>query len=229
MPDKVTLDFTAPIDPDIETLKVWESNNPDTGFVVIDSTSNVGEYPNYISRFTTLLATNDSDWFAISWVNAAGDESDLSAPIQGRTTTLVGKIVDRVLLRDSSLDERIVVQAAEYVISTVLHTEDPYDIALLTGITYRQLEGLTLLTMARSMVSEMTSGSSASYTAGLVSQKEDTGSRTMDIVRDLIAEGNKALGLGFTYIMLLEDIDPTGLGSISTVGIDQTRLMLEFE
>lgn len=220
---KVTLDFVPPEEPDILALHIYESALPDAGFVEIERVTNIGASPNYITRYTTSVAASITDWFAIAWENAAGDTGIMSQSIQGGTTTVVSEVLNRVLLRDPTLDERIVVESAEYVISTALNVPDPYDPNL--TVNYRQLEGLTLLTLARSTIQTiMTSSSSESYTAGLVSEKSATGTGSNEkMIEWLIKEANKILGINYTLVMLLEDIDVTGLNTQTSISYDQSR------
>src|SRR5262245_35971053 len=100
----VRLDFTPPGIPDVIELHVEEA--PDSGgpFVQID-TADSGTYPNYISSYTTQLATSTTYWFRIRWETLQGVFTPYSAPLQGGTKTLVQEIVDRVMLRNPSLNE----------------------------------------------------------------------------------------------------------------------------
>lgn len=181
---------------------------------------------NPLTRYTTSVATSVSDWFSIQWEDDKGGLSPMSEPVQGGTSSIVSQIVDRVLLRDSTIDELIATQAAEFVIESIMGTTNPYDPALTP--TFRQLEGMTLLALAHSKLSSVVSGSSASYTAGLVSQKNDSssGGNLSTLLDYLLKEANKILGLNFTVVMLLEDIDPTGIGSTSSINFDASRLAL---
>ena len=81
--------------------------------------------------------------------------------------------------------------------------------------------------MARLIMLSITSGSSDSYTAGLVSQKSQTGGQDkMKFLGDLIAQAGVYLGIPEALVMQLADIDPVGLGTVSSVNFDQSRLAL---
>ena len=97
--------------------------------------------------------------------------------MQGGTTSLVKTLVDRTLLRNPMLDERVVAQTAEFIIQVVMDTDNPYDPDLKP--TPAQLEGMTLFCLGYSMMSSTASSGSAgeSYTAGLISQKSETSSK----------------------------------------------------
>lgn len=221
---KVRLDFTPPSDPDIAKLHIFESTLETGPYAEIEVVTLIGAYPNYITRYTTSNAVSATHWFSIAWETAAGIIGDQSAGLQGGTRTLVHEIMTRVLQRDASLNEAIVVQSAEFVIATFMHVADPYDL-MAGSASYKKLEGLTLLTLARSMIQTVASGgSSDSYTAGLVSQKASTTIAGIDLIEWLTKEANKLLGISNSLVMLLEDIDPIGIGTISSINLDESRL-----
>lgn len=181
------------------------------------------------TRYTTNLAGSSTDWFSIQWEDDKGGLSPLSDPVQGGTFTVVNDLINRVLLRDSSLDEQIVAQTAEWVVSRVLGVNDPYAVDPST-VTIDQMEGMTLLTLARSHIHTMvaSASSSASYTAGLVSQKSEAGGskNTRDLIEWLLGQANDLLGLRFNVVMLMPEIDPTGMGSTTSIEWDHSRLLL---
>jgi hypothetical protein len=224
----VRLDFTPPIEPDVVALHIYEGATKDGSFAEIDTVENVGTYPSYISYFTTPNASSTTNWFTIAWENIEGYLFPASEPIQGGTQTLVLVITDRVLQRDPDLDEAVVSQIAEWVIGKTKKTEDAFDPALTA--TLDELEGMTLLTLARSYLALSGPATSEdSYTAGLVSQKASTGRSLQSfqaLVKWLVDEANKLLGWNWSVVMLLEDIDPTGLGTSSAINWDQSRLAL---
>lgn len=205
---KVTLDFIPPDAPDIVALRINESAAKTGPFVQIERTTAIGIPPDYITKYTTSLAASDADWFTISWENAAGDIGEQSAPWQGGTTSLVQKIIDRVRERDASIDERIVAQEAEGVIQWVLGDNvDPYDPSL--SVSYRQLNGMTYLVMARAYTVQAvtTSGGAIdSATMGLVSFKNSSGSTSKIDAGALIDLANRELGIATSFVLQLEDI-----------------------
>lgn len=223
---KVRLDFQPPSQPDLAKLHIYEGVTEDGPFNEIDLVAAIGAYPNYISYYTTNNAVLTTHWFAIAWETAEGIVGEMSASIQGGTGTLVNDVLNRVLLRDPSLNEAIVTQSAEYVISMAMNTVNPYDPDLTA--TYRQLEGLTLLTLARASIQTMIAGgNSESYTAGLVSQKSASGSTANEKqIEWLTKEANRLLGINFTVVMLMEEIDVTGLNTQTSISFDQSRLAL---
>jgi hypothetical protein len=185
------------------------------------------------TRYTTDQATSLIAWFSIQWEDAKGGKSPMSDPIQGGTFSIVSKVVNRVLLRDSSLDETIVTETAEWVVTKVMQVADPYAVDV-ADATMDQMEAMTLLTLARSHIQSVITlaSSGESYTAGLVSQKSSSGSTQQnlrDLIKYLMAEANLLLGWNFSIVMLLEDIDPTGTGNISTIEYDHSRLLLDVE
>lgn len=228
MPTPVRLDFVPPSQPDLVSLHVEEGPSSTGPFVSVEVVTDIGTYPDYIS-YVTVNATNPNDWFRIFWRNNEGADTPYSNPIQGGTTTLVQQVVDRVMLRAPNSNEIIVTQTAEWAVSYVMGTDNPYDVTLTA--TYAQLEGMTLLTLAGVSVTTLTTSSqSDSYSAGLVSQKQSTGtSANMDLIDYLLKQANKLLGISLTYVMLLEEIDPTGIGATSGVEWDESRgIMTEY-
>src|SRR5215831_20111161 len=128
----VSLEFIPPDEPDLKALHVYESPTSTGTFNSIDSTASIGAYPNWITRYTTALATAITDWFAIAWENTAGVVGELSAPLQGGSTTLVSELVNRVLLRDPTLNHIIVGQEAETAIAEYYNVSNPYSIDMST-------------------------------------------------------------------------------------------------
>lgn len=229
MPVPVTLDFTPPSDPDIVALRIYESTTQNGTFVQIERTMAVNTAPDYISHYTTALATTKTDWFAIAWENAAGEVSDLSISIQGGTTTLVGEIVKRVLERNDLLDEKVVTQEAEAAIQSVLNV-DPYVSAV--GYDYMTLVGLTYLVLARGVIAsaviESSSGSStvSSATLGLVSFRNEAGTasaiqKAQTDTQSLIDLANQYLGITTSFVMQLQDV----MCEIGIASYDQSRLI----
>jgi len=226
----VRLDFSAPNVPDLLKLHIYEGNTATGPFTEIEVVTPVGTFPDYLSYYTTDDATSVSKWFAIEWEDDKGALFGLSQSVPGNAQTLVGRIVERVLLRDPSLNELIVTQEAEAAVSTEFGEDNPMTITA-SQLSLRRLQGFVLLVMARSYISMVVQQSqSQSYTAGLVSQKADSSSKvTTDLIKWLIDQANALLGTGYTVIMLLEDIDPTGIGAASSIEWDQSRLLLSIE
>lgn len=226
----VRLDFVPPDLPDLTKLIIYESSIKEGTYAPIEEVTAVGAYPDYISYYTTENATQKNYWFAIEWEDSKGAQFGMSQPLQGGTNTLVGEISLRVLQRDPSADEKVVVQEAQAAVQTVFKVADPMSLSV-GDATAKQLSGLVLLTMARvSLTTLIASSQSQSYTAGLVSQKTSQGAGAdRELIAYLLKEASTILGMSFSVVMLLEDIDPTGLGSVSVLGIDQSRLLLSIE
>lgn len=222
----VRLDFSPPQEPDVVALRIYESATKDGVYAQIERTTAVGVYPDYISYYTTLLATAANDWFRIAWETTGGVVGPQTPAVQGGTMSPLAVIVQRVMLRDASLDENIVTQSAEFVISQVKNTENPADPGLI--LTIKEREAITLLTLARASIQTfILSSESESYTAGLVSQKSDLGKNDLEkMIGYLTKEANRLLGISNSFVMVLEDIDPTGMGGVSSINWDHSRLSL---
>jgi len=222
----VRLDFIPPDIPDLTKLHIYEAPAADGTFNPIEEVTAIGEYPNYISYYTTELAIDDEDWFAIEWEDSKGALFGISQPVQGNTQTAVGRIVQYALLRDSSINEIIAAQEAEAVVELVMGTSDPLSV-LSTSVTANQLSGMTLLTMARVyMMSVISSGSSESFTAGLVSMKSGN-QRDLRGIEDIIKAANLLLNRNYSVVAVMESVEIPGLGSI--VSADHSRLIVEWE
>lgn len=198
----VPLTFIPPTEHDIVALHIYESNNSTDGFVEIERTAS-GTYPDYINNYTTTLANFADDWFAIAWENAEGAISPLSAPIQGGTTTLIGEIVNRVLLRVPDEDENIIVQEAEATVSFIYKVDDPYsiDINSVSKLWLTELVNLTLV--ASQYISVITQASAGQeYTAGMVSQGSTKGDADaiLTALERLEKRSLKRLGIGGSLI-----------------------------
>lgn len=220
----VILDFVPPEYAGFTELRIFEMADPGGPPVLIETVE--VDPNNYITRYTTNDATAPNFYFAIQWRDPEGGYTDLSTPVQGGTYTVVGRIVQRVLLRDPTLNENVVFQLAEWAVSMVFATEDVYGVDP-SEVTLNQYEGMTLLVMGRTYATYIHSASAGeSYTAGLVSQKSTASLKDIrEAIDYLLAEANNLLGTAITFIMLLDDIDPLGGLSISGVETDQSRLL----
>lgn len=225
----VALDFAPPAYPGFVKLNIYELDSPVGTPTLIETVNDIGTYPSYITRYTTNFAVDALDWFAVDFEDDKGAKTLRSIPMQGGTTSAVAIIVSRVILRDPTIDENVAIQESEGVIRAITG-QDPYvvDTSLLTA---DQLSGMTFLTMARSYIgSIITSGSESDYVAGLVSQKSSsTVDKKQKLIEWLIDQANVLLGTNFSVVMLLEDFDPTGLGTATSIEVDQSRLILEIE
>lgn len=201
----VRLRFVPPDIENLSSLAIFESASANGPFDLIDETTAIGTYHNYIEEYETTLALMPDDWFAIQWRDAVGDLSPLSVPVRGGEDTLIGQVVKRVLQRDRTLDQRIVSQEAEAVIERYMGV-DPYTTYSPALYTYNQLSGLTYLVLARSMiVRSIQSSEMQSATMGLVSFKAGTSSAFQKDVQALIDMANKYLGVATSVVLTLDD------------------------
>lgn len=230
----VHLDFVPPDVPNLEALVIYESPMPDGSFAQIEEITPVGAYPNYISEYTTINATAEDDWFAIRWRDNKGWYTDWSEPIQGGTTTAVGELISRILQRDSSIDEDVARQESEAAIERVFNVTDPYSI-LDTQVTARQYSGMVLLAMATAQLTRLVTAASGdvdAFTAGLVSIRSSSSSTSRSSkvpeIESLLKMANRILGLSFSVVMLMEEIQVTSQAK-KLAGVDMTRLIYELE
>jgi len=207
----VALEFIPPDEPDVAKLHVYESNAPDGSFAEIDTTTAIGTYPNYITRFTTTHASVVDDWFAIAWENEAGNLGDISAPMQGGSTSLVSEIVNRVMLRAPSLNATIVGQEAEAAVCEFYGVADPYSVDPAT-IPPNQISGLTLMTMARVYIYEaatLSVGAANKWTAGIVAMDSSVTSKSTtpwENIEKMLELANRELGRSYSIVLLLSEI-----------------------
>lgn len=227
----VPLRFLAPQDDDIAALRIYESPLETGSFSMIERVTSIGTYPNYIDEYTTTLASNVNDWFAIAWEDAAGVVGDMSIPVQGATQTLVFMLVDRVKLRDSSLDERIVAQEAEAAISSYYNVMNPFDVDPAT-VSPKIMSGLTMLTLARAMLTRLftTATTANKWAAGILSMDTSAtkGTTQAATIQKLIDIANTELGLNYSVILLMEEISVGGTPGFKTLKVDDvSRTMIE--
>lgn len=227
----VHLNFYPPERPGFVKLYIYEASSADASdpLNLIETVTDIGVYPDYINGYSTDNASLIDDWFAIQFEDSAGAKTDISDRMAGRTATLVGLLVTRVMLSNPDLNENVVGQAAEYVVSIVMRTETPYDPSLPNTVTYRQLEGMTLLTQARAEIRSLiasTSLSGGSFTAGLVSMKS-SGSQTgsTDLIDYLQKEASRILNLNPSRVGQICVGEIAG-GLSQRRSIDESRLLM---
>ncbi len=226
------LDFVPPEYPGFNALKVFESATQAGAPGVLIQTFVVtpGAYP---TRIVVTAATSISDWFTIQWQTAEGVTSEFSQPIQGGTTTLVGILINRVLLRQPTANEIIILQATEAVVAEVFNVDDPYSVNP-ELVSAQYMEGMTLFIMARNLMYGIAASSSSSsgsgWTAGLVSMKAttaDTAKVSREMIEWLLREAARLLGMSYSRIAQLEIQIAGGLSQI--VSADISRLQIEVE
>jgi hypothetical protein len=96
---------------------------------------------------------------------------------------------------------------------------------VVSDATATQITGLTLLTIVASKLSSVASGSSTSYTAGLVSQTAGTNSGQSDLDA-LLKAAERMLGISYPVILQMMDNCIAG-GSVDTGIPDQSRLLVD--
>lgn len=200
----VTLRLIPPDEQNLVALRVYESSNG-TLYSQIDRTEEIGTYPNYITIFTTPNATSRTDYFTVAWEDSTGAVGPMSSGVKGGTQSLISDVVRRVMERDLSLDQRVVLQEAEAAIQDYLGSDvDPYDDSIIAN--YQVKVGLTYLVMARVytvMVATSSGSTIEQATIGLVSYKTQSGDNKNIDIGSLIDAANAKLGLGQSRIMTL--------------------------
>lgn len=202
----VHLTFQPPDEPNITHLHIEEAPAKTGPFAEIENVTPVGVYPDYMTEFTCNLAVNALDWFRIRWEDDKGAFTAYSQPFPGGSTTLIGQIVRRVRERDTSLNVQVVIQEAEAAIQMHFgESVDPYDTTLVAS--YRVLNGLTYLVMARAIIARtLLTQNTASATIGLVSWRKDTTVQNRADVQQLLDLANKELGIGTSLVLQLEEV-----------------------
>jgi hypothetical protein len=223
MPVPVRLDFVPPAQTDISELRIYESATKDGSYSQIEAVIVIGEYPDYISTYTTTNATAVDYWFAIDWFDALGGHLGLSDPIQGNTQLLLAEIVGRVMIRDPSINENIIYDEAEAVLESYLPTGTDLQDALVSSVTAQVRSGLTMLTLARCYMFDINEGEEE-YTVGLVSQRKKN-SRSLKLINELLRKAETALGLSHSAILQMTEIEVAGGVTFATE--DKSRLLIE--
>ena len=224
----VRLDFIPPMAPDFIELHIYESPTKDGIFSEIEVVTAIGEYPNYISTYTTTAATSIENWFAIDWYDNKGGHLGQSDPIQGNKQLLLGEIVGRALTRDPSINENVVYDEAQAVLEGFLPAGTDIEDAPIEMANYRERSGLTLLTMARCYIFEISEGE-MEYTVGLVSQKVKN-SRSMDLIEELLRRAEAELGISYSVILQMTDAEGIcNRAGLESGTVDMTRLLIELQ
>jgi len=224
----VYLRFVPPDVDDLVQMNIYEGVDPTSSFHLIESVTDIGTYPEYIDNYTTSVAENTSDYFSIEFIDNKDASTGLSAPVKGDLTLAVAEIQQRVMERDSTIDDRIALQEAESAIAFAFPGTDPYDPTL--QLDYVQKRGLTNLTLAMCYLTQMARAQAFSWVAGIVSMKisDRAAQLRADAIKGLIASANVDLGINFSMVAHLKDIEVAGGASRTLpLGIDRTRLLVE--
>lgn len=224
----VRLNFRPPTDTGIDKLHIYEAAAKEGPFGIIETVEEVGTYPDYITEYSTQLATDAENWFAIEWESTKGVLSGMSAPMQGGTENLVSEITDRVILRDNGLNENVVAQEAEAVVEEFFPDRLVREV-MSNEATYRQISGMVLLTWARAaLLTSFSSSSGAGWTAGLVSLKPASSTaRDFRAIGEILKQANVILNRSYSVVMLMEEIEVAD-GVKTLQGIDLSRVMVEY-
>lgn len=201
----VSMKFIPPDREGLVALLIYECDNKLGPFNRIERIDDIGTYPGYIDNWTTDKADSEISWFSIQWIDDKGAESPMSVPIQGGVSTVVGKVTERVLQRDHSLDAHIVVQEAEATIETYTG-EDPYSLDP-DALGYRKLNGMVYLVLARVTLWRLVQSSSVSdVQVGLVRMSSRTNVGGKSSVQDLFDIANQELGINTSFIAEMQRV-----------------------
>ena len=228
MPESVRLRFTAPAEENLDALLIYEAASADGPWVTpIETVTAIGSYPDYIDEYTTDQAASKVNCFAIQWRDSKGALTEISNPIQGGTTTLVGEVIQLVEQRDESLDPQVVRQEVETALE-IYYGVDPYSLA--SEASYRIKNGLAKLAQARAMINpSRLVGSNTGWTAGLVSMKSGSDVETdTKMIQMLIDSVSVDLGLRRSRVAQMAEMVIAG-GMSEIVSADISRLLIEVE
>ena len=137
-----------------------------------------------------------------------GAETELTQAIQGGVKTLVSEITERCLQRMPRLSLQVVTQEAEGSIQVYLgETTDPYDPTLLDQTSYRERNGLTYMTIARTLMGEMLMSSAVQQAQmGLISFKSANTTQMLKNVQELMRMAESDLGISGSRVLDMERI-----------------------
>jgi hypothetical protein len=219
----VRLNFVPPPDLDIIELRIYEASAKIGPFSQIEIVTAIGEYPDYISTYTTVNATAVNHWFAIDWYDNKGGNLGMSDPIQGNAQYLISEIVSRVMVRDPSINENIIYDEAEAVLEAYLPDGTDIHSAMYDDVNAQERSGLTLLVQARCYLFDISEGEEE-YTVGLVSQRKKN-SRSLDFIKQLLTLASAQLGLSASRVLQMAEVEIVGV--VQGAEVDQTRLLIE--
>jgi hypothetical protein len=220
----VRLDFIPPPNDDLVELRIYESPVPEGPFNLIETVTTIGQYPDFISTYTTAYATSTDYWFAIDWYDDKDGNLGLSDSIQGNRQLLLGEIVGRVMIRDPEINENIIYDEALAVLERFFPAGTDLRAIPIEDASEQEKSGLTLLTQARCYIFNVSEGEEE-YTVGLVSQKKRN-SRSLDLIKLLLSRAESDLGLSYSSILQMAEVEVAG-GLVAASTVDQTRLLIE--
>ncbi len=222
----VELQFLPPDTEQVITLHVEEATSSAGPFAEVQ-TFPAGTFPNYIDVAIVTNAASPTDWFRIRWEDSSGGLTPYSAPIQGGTSTVVGEVIDRVILRDPGVNHTIIGQEAEASVSWYYGVDDPYSI-LASEANPRILSGLTTLTLARVYTGQLiTQSTSTKWTAGLVSMDSTASSSSAwNNIQKMLEIANRELGRNVSVVALMKEVSVAG-GFKQLKSFDVSRALIE--
>lgn len=226
-PQAFEIKFVPPDDDNIETAKIYTSPDKTGPWTIshVIETDEIGVYPDYIDKYT--IISEPGLWVTVSFVTGTGVESPKANPLLLGTDTVIGELIDRILRRDSTLNENVVKEVAEATLEKFFN-KDPYEV-MPAQLTYKRYYGLTMLALASIYrIRENTSTQPTSWTAGLVSLNTAKGGSPGADIEALEKEAAKWLGLSGSRIAQMAKVEiASGLSEI--VCRDLSRLMIEVE
>jgi hypothetical protein len=222
----VRLDFIPPPNADLVELRIYESPVQEGPFTLIETVTVIGDYPDFISTYTTAYATSSDYWFAIDWYDDKGGNLGISDSIQGNMQLLLGEIVARVMMRDSTINENIIYDEALAVLERFFPAGTDLRAIPIQDASEQEKSGLALLTQARCYIFDVSEGEEE-YTVGLVSQKKRN-SRSFDLIKMLLSRAESDLGLSFSAILQMAEVEVAG-GVLTDATVDRSRLLIELQ
>lgn len=222
----VYLRFIPPDRDDLVKLHIFEAPDLTSALQEIEIVENIGVYPDYINEYTTTNAVNTTDYFAIQWEDDKGAFTDMSSRIQGGTSTLIGILTERVMLRDPDLDENIVLQETEAVVSYILRVSDPYSVdpTTLSSLWINSLADLALIATLY-LTATQTTARGQDYTAGMISERTTADSNALNNLERLEKRIMRRLGIGGSIIAAIcDDFYVTYVTGVKTA-FDSSRIL----
>ena len=202
----VELNFIAPDVPDLDKLLVFEATTADGPFIQVAELDGVGTYPDYIDHYSVENVNSVDDWFTIQWITVDGVKSEMSVPIKGDSETLVGIVAGRVRQRDRSLSYAVIVQEAEVAVERYFG-QNPYSIDP-TDVSYRVLNGLTYLALARTLTVNQSQGTADRVTIGLTTVASSSGAQvSQKAIDELLDLARGELGLDSSLVLQMAELD----------------------
>lgn len=218
----VRIEFQPPDDEDIVALRIYEGATVDGPFNQIERVTAIGQYPDYITHYTTVLATALTDYFTVAWEDSAGAVGDMSEAVKGTEFTILSEVMEVVALYDPNINAGVAGSVATAVIEKYANL-DPNSVH---AVTYSVKHGLALMTMASIYRFLSTANAnSVAWSAGLVSVKQSNAAKKVDI-DSLESVAAKWLGVGGSRVVQMV-VPEIAQGFSQIVSADISRLLIE--